>query len=278
MSSSSVNQGDAMGKASRQKAERRAAGTTGPSPAVEQRKAKAAAPRFSPGALAVDEKQLEGLLTVMPADRLPYLGMAAWYLAQAPHRNANQCLVASMVLVAALQSFGVQADLVAIEVAIPSAGVSYGSPEPRVVDDMVAGHVGLLAGDTFLDATASQFKEIREDRGVMPVVGRIADEDRVRKHGGVLRFPFGTGETMEYKVHPVGSADEVGIEFLEKNSMVDIAQLVTNLIRGFAWAVGATRGEINTGLPKLNQSIAEALQAASKGQTPQLVDGSVEYR
>jgi hypothetical protein len=266
-----------MGKASKQKAERRTAGSTGPSPAVERRKAKAAAPRFSPGALAVNEVQLEGLLTVMPADRLPYLGMATWYLAQTPLRDANQCLVASMVLVSALRSLGVQADLVALEVAIPSLGVSYGSPEPRIVNGMVDGHVGLLAGDTFLDATASQFKEIREDRGVVPVVGRMAEEIRVRKHGGLLKFPFGTNETMEYTVHPVGSAERVGSEFLEKNSR-EIERLVTNLLSGFAWAVAATRGGIDTGLPKLNQSIAEALQAASKGKTPQLVDGVFDYR
>jgi hypothetical protein len=267
-----------MGKASRQKAERRKAGITGPSSAVEQRKAKAAAQRFSPGALAVDESELEDLLKMMPADRLPYLGLSMYYLASSPVRDANQCLLASTVLMIALHSFGVRADLVALEVAIPSAGVSYGSATPRFENDALVGHVGLLAGDTFIDATAAQFDEIRDVRGVAPVVGIMPDPSALRSQGGRLPFPLGANATFDYTVYPVGSADRVGVEFARMQPENEVARQVTNLVRGFTWVVSQLRGNITTGLPKLDELIAAATLAASQGKTPEIADGVMQYR
>lgn len=246
-----------MGKAKRLKAERRA---EGPKPA----KARAA---FSPGVLTVNEDEIWKLIELMDADALPSFGLACFYLASTPVRVANQCLFANTVLMLAMQSFGVPANLVAVELDIPWAdggrGVRYGRPDPELTDTGLNGHIGLLTDERFIDATAWQFPEIRTTMDhTRPLIAKLgADKARlVATRGGVLQTQLERGEQVTYNVYPVGFADGVGSKFIEiQPDQRELPRMTQNLLNSYAVLVAMFRPGVRTRFPLFNAAVERAV-------------------
>jgi len=214
---------------------------------------------LSPGELATDEQELLELLQRMPANHLPYLGLAAVYLASSPVRNANQCLMASTLLMLAMRNFGITADLVALEVEAPDGSVRYGTETPRFEGDTLKGHVGLIADSTFIDATASQFREIRATNGVRPISGPLGEHaSQIRTEGGRVGIQLAEGKVVTYNIHRIGSADGVGAKFMRMQPDGALAHAVQNLITTFIAMVANVRPNDPTGFPSLDQLIRNA--------------------
>jgi hypothetical protein len=241
------------------------------------RRAPGAASRFSPGQLAIDEIQLERELTEMAAEDLPTYGLAAHYLASSPYRDANQCLLACTILMLAMRTFGLEANLVAVEVEIPWAaggrGIRYGSPTPGFDGPALRGHVALLAGDMFIDPTAAQFSEIRQNGGVRAVGGKLGNvASRVAVQGGRIQIKMPTGKAVTYVVHPVGSADGVGAQLISMQpDRMALPTAVSNLLTGFAVTLAHLRPQVVTPFPSLTRRIRE-----SRGMTLRNQDGALE--
>lgn len=233
---------------------------------------------ISPGQLAVDEDALAEQLVQMPPDALPFYGLAAHYLASSPIRDANQCLLASTVLMIAMRHYGIEANLVALELDIEWAdsgrGVHYGHPDPQIIGTDVHGHIGLLTEEWFIDATASQFREVRNNGGVRAVGGRIgtAQAATIAQQGGQIQMNLSTGRPVRYTVYPVGSADGVGSKFIgmqPDERALPIA--VMNLLTGFSATVALARPDVRTRYPKLNADVRAAI-----GKTVVKRDGVLE--
>lgn len=226
----------------------------------------ASSTRFSPGQLAVDEDALAEQLRDMPPESLPFYGLAATYLALTPVRDANQCLLASTVLMLAMRRYGSEANLVALELDIDWAnggrGLHHGRPDPQIVEADVHGHIGLLTEDWFLDATASQFREVRDNGGVRPIGSHFGARQvsHLAQYGGEVQVKLATGRHVRYTVHPVGSADGVGSQFIgmqpDKNAL---AIATMNLVNGFSATLAAIRPDVQTSYPKLNADIRSAI-------------------
>lgn len=207
--------------------------------------------RYSPGELAIDEELVLGQLQNMSEELLPTYGMAYHYLAASPIRDAAQCLLASTVLMLSMRSLGVTADLTALELTIPwgggGRGVHYGNPAPHFDVDTLKGHVGLFADGHLIDATASQFPEIRENGGVRPLLGFFGDNaDIVAAQGADVGLRMKDGQTVSYHVHRLGSADRVGLDFMD--AQTDPAALPTailNTLTGFGVMLANARGTVN---------------------------------
>lgn len=204
--------------------------------------------KYQPGVLPEDIDGV-GALPVMPASALPTIGLAFWYLQVTPNREANQCLLASTVLMMAMRNFGVQADLVALLLDVPwgdsGRGVRYGSEDPRLDGDvLVGGHVGLIAGDTFIDPTASQFPEIRNNGGQRPLYGSLnGNADAIRERGAQVVIKLARadktgpiGKTVVYHVGRVGTADGVGADLIE-NHAEELASMLQYLTLSFGVAL-----------------------------------------
>ena len=222
--------------------------------------------RISPGQLAVDEDALVEQLLHMAPEALPFYGLAAHYLASSPVRDANQCLLASTVLMLAMRNYGIEANLVALELDFDWAdggrGVHYGRPDPQMIGTEVRGHVGLLTKEWFLDATASQFREVRNNGGVRPVGGRIgaAQAATLARQGGQIQLNLSTGNPVRYTVYPVGSADGIGSTFIgmqPDERALPVA--VMNALTGFSAMVALAQPGVQTPYPKLNADIRAAV-------------------
>lgn len=245
-----------MGKGKRLKAARR---VEGPKP-VRMRSP------FSPGVLTVDEDEIWKAIELMDADALPSFGLACFYLASSPVRDANQCLFANTVLMLAMQSYGVAANLVAVELDIPWAdggrGVRYGRPDPELTDTALNGHIGLLTDERFIDATAWQFPEIRKTMDhTRPLIAKLGT-DRARlvaTRGGILQTRLERGEQVTYNVHPVGFADGVGSKFMEiQPDQAELPRLTQNLLNSYAVVVAMLRPGVRTRFPLFDAAVAQA--------------------
>lgn len=245
-----------MGKGKRLKAERR---TEGPKPE------KTRTP-FSPGVLTVDEDEIWKLIELMDADALPTFGLACFYLASSPVRVANQCLFANTVLMLAMNSYGVTANLVAVELDIPWAdggrGVRYGRPDPELTDTALNGHIGLLTDERFIDATAWQFPEIRKTMDhTRPLITKLGTEKArlVANRGGILQTQLERGEQVTYNVYPVGFADGVGLKFMEiQPDQAELLRLTQNLLNSYAVVVAMLRPGMSTRFPRFNAAVEQA--------------------
>ncbi len=105
----------------------------------------------------------------MPPGQLPSVGMAEHYLASTPIRGTNQCSSASLVVVLAMRSLGLEAEPVALPLDVPDGRggtTRYGNERPHMDGDLVVGHVGLITDGRSLDITAAQFPEIAAHGGV----------------------------------------------------------------------------------------------------------------
>lgn len=234
--------------------------------------------QISPGQLAVDEAALGELLMHMVPEALPYYGLAAQYLSFSPAREANQCLTASTVLMYAMRNYGIKANLVVLELDIDWAnkgrGVHYGRPDPQMIGTEVRGHVGLLADEWFLDPTASQFREVRDNGGVRPIGERIGavQAATLAQQGGQLRISLATDKSVEYTVHPVGSADGILSKFIEmQTDKRALDASVANALTGFIAVVAALQPGVETPYPKLNVDLR-----AAAGKTLVNRDGLLE--
>lgn len=245
-----------MGKGKRLKAERRAEGP-------KRVKARAA---FSPGVLTVNEDEIWKLIELMDADALPSFGLACFYLASSPVRVANQCLFAHTVLMLAMQSYGIAAKLVAVELDIPWAnngrGTRYGRPDPELTDTALSGHIALLTDERFIDATAWQFPEIRTTMdATRPLIAKLGtDQARiVATRGGVLQTKLERGEQVTYNVYPVGFADGVGSKFMEiQPDQAELPRLTQNLLNSYAVVVAMLRPGVRTRFPRFNAAVEQA--------------------
>lgn len=204
--------------------------------------------KYKPGVLPNDIDGV-GALPLMPAHALPTVGLAYWYLQVTPNREANQCLLASTVLMMAMQNLGVRADLVALMVDVPwgdgGRGVRYGSEDPRLDGDvLVGGHIGLIAGDMFIDPTASQFPEIRNNGGQRPLYALLGGKvDAIRERGAQVVINLAradrtgsTGKTVVYHVGRVGTGDGVGSELIG-NHTTELASMLQYLTLSFGVAL-----------------------------------------
>lgn len=245
-----------MGKGKRLKAERRA---EGPKPV------KARAP-FSPGVLTVDEDEISKLIESMDADALPSFGLACFYLASSPVRVANQCLFANTVLMIAMHYYGVTANLVTVELDIPWAdsgrGVRYGRQDPELTDNGLLGHIGLLTDESFIDATAWQFPEIRTTMdATRPLVAKIGAENArvVAARGGILQTRLERGEQVTYNVYPVGFADGVGSKFIQiQPDQGELPRVTQNLLNSYAVLIAKLRPGVHTRFPQFNAAVQQA--------------------
>lgn len=235
----------------------------------------AGAGNVSPGQLAVDEGALLEQLQQMASDALPFIGLAAHYLASSPIRDANQCLLASTVLMLAMKDYGIEANLVALELDIDWAnhgrGVHYGRPDPQIIGNEVHGHIGLLTEEWFINATASQFREVRTNGGVRAVGGNVgaARAAILARQGGQIQLNLSTGQPVCYTVYPVGSADRIGSQFIGiQPDHHALAVATTNLLTGFSAAVALARPGVRTPYSKLDADVADA-----KGKTLVNQDG-----
>lgn len=240
---------------------------------------------YSPGQLAVDEGALGEQLVDMPAEMLPFYGLAAQYLASSPIRDANQCLLASTVLMLVMRNYGIEANLVSLELDIDWAnegkGVHHGRPDPKIVGTDVHGHIGLLTEEWFLDATASQFPEVRDNGGVRPVGGHIGGPQAayLAQHGGKIQVSLSTGRSVQYTIHRVGSADGVGSKFISMQPNKNALAIATmNLMRVFTVTLAATRPDVRTPYPKLNAAVRAAVgkTLVNRDGLLELVDGTEE--
>lgn len=240
---------------------------------------------FSPGQLALDEDAFAEQLLEMPAEMLPFYGLAAQYLASSPIRDANQCLLASTVLMLAMRNFGIEANLVALELDIDWAnggeGVHHGRPDPQIVGTDVRGHIGLLTEEWFLDATAAQFREVRDNGGVRPVGGHIGGPQaaHLALHGGKIQVSLSTGRPVQYTIHRVGSADGVGSKFISMQPDKNALAIATmNLMRVFTVTLAATRPDVRTPYPELNAAVRAAVgkTLVNRDGLLELVDGTEE--
>lgn len=241
-----------------------------------------ASSQLSPGQLAVDEEELTRQLSEMPPDSLLTFGMASMYLASSPVRDANQCLLASLVLRDAIRHYGVDAELVALSLEIPWARpqqvVRYGRPDPHLSNGQVRGHVGLIADGWLLDPTASQFPEIRDNGGVRVVGNDLGSSaSRIATEGGGVQVNLSTGKSVLYYVHPVGSADAVEAEFLSSQRDPEAVRgTISNHLVIFRAMLAATRPDVQTSNAQLNAEIRSAIgkEVVNDGNWLSLADPS----
>lgn len=221
---------------------------------------------FSPGELAVDHEKTLGLIASMDADDLPTFGLACFYLTWSPVRSANQCLMASALLMLSMRSYGVAANVVAVTLDVPWAeggrGVRYGRPVPDMSDEGVIGHVGILTDESFIDATAWQFPEIREEIGhARPIVAKIGEEQSslVADRGGVLQTRLSSGAQVTYRVSPVGSADDVFLRYVDMQpDRLELARGLHSLSESYSSAVSLLRPGVRTRFPAFNASVEQS--------------------
>ncbi len=180
-----------------------------------------APPGYHPGTIEDDFDLTYALLSTIPVEALPTLGMAAWHLASTPNRIANQCLPACTILMLAIRSLGIEANMLGLMLDIPWArngqGVRYGNERPHMEGDLLVGHIGLIAGTRFLDPTASQFPEIRNNGGFRPISANLgASAAHVLADGTQAGIGLEGGKMVTYHLLPLGSADEVAMDLMER--------------------------------------------------------------
>lgn len=178
-------------------------------------------PGYHPGMIDDDFDLTHALLSTMPVEALPTLGMATWHLASTPNRMANQCLPACATLMLAIRSLGIEANMIGLMLDIPwgrgGQGVRYGNEHPHMEGDLLVGHVGLIAGTRFLDPTASQFPEIRNNGGFRPISANLgARTAQVLADGTQAGIGLEGGKMVIYHLLPLGSADEVAMHLMER--------------------------------------------------------------
>lgn len=179
-------------------------------------------PGYRPGVLEDDTAPgVERLLT-FPAHALPSIGLAEFYLMASPARNANQCGAATVALVEAAHALGLGAEGIALTLDVNDrhGGLKrYGSLEPKVQAGQIIGHVGALIDGMLIDATGTQFPEVRRLAGASrPISVQIGHERveqarvaggmvGVRMHGEVLQYTLlpGVGEPLLEQVHSLNS-------------------------------------------------------------------------
>lgn len=226
---------------------------------------------YSPGTLAIDEGVVFRVLDQAPVDRLPYIGLASWYLISSPLRSANQCLLACVVLREAMMKLGIESELrgLLLDVQTGSKTVSYGNPSPHINStDELIGHVGLLAGNTFIDPTAAQFPAIRNNGGVRPIVGV---DPRLSTGSGPARIgiPLGTKMTAvaTYTVLTADSTATVEQHFMQANDRDEIDIHASNLLLGLGVVLaGLDTGRVAAILKGPHRGLAD-LVASCQGMT-----------
>lgn len=126
----------------------------------------------------------------MPPERLPSAGMAEWYLFSSPLRDANQCVAASVTVMMAMRSLGLQAEPVGLLLDVPTGRgetTRYGNEVPHIDGDFAIGHVGLIADDHFMDITAFQFPEVLAHGGVRVIANPLnGQSDVILERGAVM--------------------------------------------------------------------------------------------
>lgn len=201
----------------------------------------------------------------MPADLLPSLGLAVHYPIFSPIRTLNQCHIACLCLALEMRALGIEADIVALELAIPwganGRGIRYGNPSPYLKGDGIVGHVGLLADGLFIDPTANQFSEIRDNNKLGVLWKSLGGEfASVRESGATFQVDLTTGKTVTYTVHPVGSADTAISGFME--AQLDkraIPTMTENHLVGYGATLAAICPDVETPSAALNERIRAAI-------------------
>ena len=193
-------------------------------------------PGYVPTPLPDDPEQAFLRVSRMQPEQLPSVGLAEYYLTSTPLRTSNQCVLASLVLMGAMREFGLPADVVALtlEMADAHGGVQrYGTDSPHLDGDLAVGHVGLIADDRFIDATAVQFPEVVAHGGVRVVSGSLSGRSEgVLRAGAVVPTRFIDGHPATYRLFPRGSADVLIRPLLER-SADEVGVQVHNLVTGY---------------------------------------------
>lgn len=156
----------------------------------------------------------------MAPESLPTVGLGEYYLASTPMRHANQCTVASIVVMTALSSFGLEAEPVALMLDVDDGNggtMRYGEERPRIEGGEVVGHVGLIADGRFLDVTAAQFPEIVKHGGIRVVSGDLrGNAAEALQRGALLPTILADRHVVQYTVLPLGSADPALLPTMEE--------------------------------------------------------------
>lgn len=127
--------------------------------------------RYTPGMVAVDERQGILGLARLPSELLVEIGLPVWWLILQSGNPANVCLDGALVLRTAYAQFGITAVPKLVELVVTDPGTdhatAYGTQAPHFVDgeDRFVGHMGLWLPHScrFIDHSVQQFPQARAE-------------------------------------------------------------------------------------------------------------------
>ncbi|MGP5342159.1 hypothetical protein ACTXML_16210, partial [Glutamicibacter arilaitensis] len=196
--------------------------------------------------------ELESLLQKIPASKMQSAGLATFYLLAAPSDRANQCVPASAAIHGALSQYGTKSVIVPATLHVSWSAVVRGSSDPVTQPDgSTNGHfIVVTENDEFIDATALQFDDIADRRGVsgfMPLVGRLEGlwssitsmDPNVRTVVPEPGFQIGRGDSYAiYKLHASEAGSQVVKDYIELNASNNLLGWQRSLADIFAWMLG----------------------------------------
>lgn len=198
-------------------------------------------PGYEAGVTALDDELVETVFERLKPEQYLTLGLAVWYLHSSPVRHRNQCLTASIVVAECARRFGARAELLGAAIDIPWAknghGVRYGGA-PVIERGQVKGHVVAMIEDRFLDTTASQYPEIRDNQNGLPIVGSLGPyAPMTLDQATTVRTRIGNPpHDVDYHLTPPSTLRAV--ETHAKNTDgTGLLQLVNNTLVGYTLAI-----------------------------------------